>query len=95
VPGADGRTTTERGYGPEHQAERERWRPVVESGEAVCSRCHSAIAPDDDWDLDHLDDRSGWSGPAHRSCNRSAGAVKGNVARGRGREMTVRRWGEA
>jgi hypothetical protein len=88
-------TTTERGYGVEHQAERERWRPVVEAGEAVCSRCHSGIAPDVEWDLDHHDDRSGWSGPAHATCNRAAGARKGNAQRALGAGVTIRRWGEA
>lgn len=81
------------GYGRPHREERARWQPVVEQGEAVCSRCHTAIVPGSDWDLDHTDDRAGYLGPAHARCNRSAGATRGNHARAAVRGMTVRAWG--
>jgi len=35
------------------------------------------------WDLDHTDDGLGYLGPAHRTCNRSKGARKGNRLRGK------------
>jgi hypothetical protein len=35
------------------------------------------------WDLDHNDAGTGYLGPAHRGCNRSKGARKGNRMRGK------------
>lgn len=86
------RSTTERGYGTEHQAERERWRPIVETGQASCARCGERIAPDAPWDLGHTDDRTGYHGPECRSCNRSAGGRNGAAATNASRSMTVREW---
>lgn len=74
-------TTAQRGYGAAHDRERKRWLLVVRAGQAICSRCRKPIAHDEPWDLDHTDDRTGYNGPAHRSCNRTAGAVKGNRQR--------------
>ena len=34
-----------RGYGKVHQQTKERWRPVVEAGEATCARCLGVITP--------------------------------------------------
>lgn len=72
-------TTTERDYGADHQAERERWRPHVEAGTVDChaKRClHRTrlIRPGTPWDLGHTDDRTTWTGPEHATCNRTAGA---------------------
>lgn len=84
-------TRQDRGYGPEHEAERARWAPVVARGEATCHAAHCvmpsrSIAPGEPWDLGHTSDRSTWTGPEHRRCNRRDGAVRGNRARGgRGR----------
>lgn len=66
-------TTTSRGYGAHHQRMRERLKPLVESGQAVCSRCGRLILPNEHWDLDHRDDRKGYLGASHRACNRGAG----------------------
>lgn len=79
-------STAERGYGAEHQQLRARWAPVVKAGGA---RCHAVecvmpsrvIRPGAAWDLGHADDRSGWTGPEHRRCNRRAGAIKRNRLR--------------
>jgi hypothetical protein len=65
-------TTTERGYGVDHRALREQYRPLVEAGDVTCWRCGEPINPDDDWDLGHDDlDRSIYRGPEHRAHNRA------------------------
>jgi hypothetical protein len=76
-------TTTQRGYGSKHQAERRRWSPLVATGTVVCWRCGQLIRPDEPWDLGHDDhDRSLYRGPEHRGrCNRAAGARKANARR--------------
>jgi hypothetical protein len=66
--------TTRRGYGAAHQRLRRALSVVVASGSASCTRCGQVIEPNEPWDLDHRDDRLGYNGAAHRSCNRSAGA---------------------
>lgn len=79
------RSMAERGYGREHWRARAAVQRTVDQGAARCTRCGGAIRPGSAWDLDHTEDRSGYLGPAHAACNRSAGAVKGNRVRGRGR----------
>ena len=86
------RTTTGRGYGTEHQAERERWRPIVEAGDAECARCHEPINPTDPWDLGHNDDRTAWTGPEHTKCNRAAGGRNGAAVTNENKRMTVLDW---
>lgn len=69
-------STTERGYGNEHQKRRERERPFVESGAASCWRCGQPIVKGEAWDLGHDDnDRTQYNGPEHVKCNR---ATKGH-----------------
>jgi len=88
--------TTARGYGASHVRERKRWAVIVSRGQAICSRCHRTILPGTAWDLDHTDDRTGYSGPAHRYCNRRAGAAKRNrraaILRTLTRPVTSRAW---
>lgn len=86
-------STTARGYGAAHRAERDRWARVVNAGAANCSRCGHAIVPGQLWDLDHAPDRQTYLGPAHRYCNRSAGARVGNRSLRRRRRVIVRTWG--
>lgn len=79
-------TTTERGYGYAHQQERARWQQLIDrahlDGWGVdCVRCGEAVTGD--WHLDHNEDRSGYLGPAHATCNLSA-AGKAGAHRGWG-----------
>jgi hypothetical protein len=78
--------TAARGYGREHQRLRAWWQVQIDAGGVRCSRPECpfpgrVVLPGMLWDLDHSDDRSGYLGPAHRRCNRAAGARKGNRAR--------------
>jgi hypothetical protein len=79
------KTMAQRGYGREHLRIRREVARVVDAGLASCSICRGPIAPGSLWDLDHTDDRSGYRGPAHQHCNRSAGASRGNRMRRRRR----------
>lgn len=75
-------TTAERGYTGAHKRERERWKPLVDRGEATCCRCGLPLAPGAAFHLDHDDnDRTRYRGVAHPACNVRAGAVKGNRQR--------------
>lgn len=73
-------TTTARGYGAEHQAERRRWEPVVARGDGWCSepiclmptRVIQSGAP---WHLAHDRTNGGYLGPAHVKCNTTEGAT--------------------
>jgi hypothetical protein len=66
------RKTVERGYGETHRRLRRHWAPAVATGGVLCSRCGRYIRLGEPWDLGHDDeDRSRWSGPEHRACNRA------------------------
>jgi len=71
------RSTVARGYGPSHKQERARWAPLVAQGIIACARCMRLILDGQPWDLDHDGSRTGYLGPSHRRCNRSAGGREG------------------
>jgi len=73
-----GVSAAERGYDADHRAERASWAPDVATGTVHCARCGGLIAPTQSWDLGHTDDRSGWTGPEHRRCNRAAALARAN-----------------
>jgi hypothetical protein len=86
-------TTSERGYGPEHQRLRAAWKPKVDAGLVDCWRCTEPIDPGSKWELGHDDhDRSKYRGPEHFKCNRSAGGAQGAAAVHAKRSTTVREW---
>lgn len=85
-------TTTQRGYGHQHkQARADALAHLQRYDGQLCHHCglpmwHAAGAL---LDLDHSDDRSGYRGLAHRSCNRRAGQAK--AMRNRAMQNTTRR----
>ena len=92
-------TTTQRGYGPSHQAERERRLMLYRPGDL----CAHGGEPLTWWplpaarrflDLPHTADRSGYlPGLSCRYHNRRDGAVRGNRLRGLARQwQQARKW---
>jgi hypothetical protein len=67
-------------YDAEHYRLRKQWEPEVDAGIVGCARCGIVIEPGTPWDLDHTDDRSGYLGPSHASCNRRAPSLKAKRA---------------
>lgn len=65
-------STASRGYGREHRAERSKWKAIISRRAVPCSRCGRPIERGASFDLGHTDDRRGYLGPEHPSCNRSA-----------------------
>jgi hypothetical protein len=74
---------SQRGYGKEHRIVRDRWKKLVDAGQADCCLCGYWIEPGSAWHLDHTEDRSGYRGAAHAACNTSDGARRGNRERPR------------
>jgi hypothetical protein len=71
-------SSADRGYGTRHQRIRAAHAPLVLAGGVRCARCGELIAPNEEWDMGHVDgDRSRYSGPEHAFCNRSAGGTRG------------------
>lgn len=86
-------------YGHQHKKTREDWKPVIQAGDGwchapVCKHPTRWIPPDlpdqpTGWHLDH-NPHGGYRGPAHKGCNLSDGAVRGNQMRGRYTSSTPR-----
>jgi hypothetical protein len=67
-----------RGYTNARAAHRRQLEPLVATGHVNYSRCGQPIQPGQPWHLDHRDDRRGYLGPSHATCNFRAAAEKTN-----------------
>jgi hypothetical protein len=86
-------TTTERGYGWQHQRLRAALLRALVPG-SPCPRCHQPMWPAvQDVDLGHVEGsgKTAYLGILHASCNRRDGARYGNQLRGRDGSTTRRR----
>lgn len=89
--------TSARGYGTAHQKLRAQWQRTIDAHGARCAAqvCleSSRVIPHGTtaWDLGHTADRSAYSGPEHRRCNRSDGGKRSGRHR-RSTLVTSRRW---
>lgn len=81
-------TTTERGYGSDHQQLREQLLPGAYG--QPCPKCGELMHEWQPLDLGHTDDRAGYTGMEHASCNRGHGAAMGNRRRGERRPRVYR-----
>jgi hypothetical protein len=70
-----------RGYTNAHVVRRRQLEPLVATGQVRCCRCGQLIEPGQAWLLDHRDDRRGYLGPSHATCNLRAAAEKTNSQR--------------
>lgn len=73
-------------YGTAYKAARRGWAGVIARGEGTCHepkclRDSRIITPGEPWDLAHDPTGLRIIGPAHRLCNRSEAATRGNTAR--------------
>jgi hypothetical protein len=64
-----------RGYDRAHEQLRAKWKRKVDRCEVNCARCGLLILPISEWALDHTDDRTGYLGPSHSTCNNRAGGL--------------------
>jgi len=64
-----------------HVARRRQLESLVATGQVACCRCSQLIEAGQPWHLDHRDDRSGYLGPSHATCNLRAAAEKTNGKR--------------
>lgn len=85
-------TTSQRGYGTDHQKIRRNLEPLVASGNATCWRCGEPITPEQQWDLGHDDvDRKHYRGPEHaRAADCPAGGNR--ATKGRHSSKPSRAW---
>ena len=62
-------TTTQRGYGAQHQRRRATIQAAIDAGTPIhCWRCGKRITGRR-WALDHAEDRATYRGPACEQCN--------------------------
>jgi hypothetical protein len=69
-------TTTELGWGWDHQKARAEIQARIDAGETVCCWSCDVQLVRRAWHLDHTDDRQGYRGPACAHCNLSLAGKK-------------------
>ena len=68
-------TRTDRGYGPDHQAERNRIANLIRAGITIrCVTCNTKLDPT--FHLGHNDQRTEWIGPQCPHCNDSQAGTR-------------------
>jgi hypothetical protein len=72
-------TRQQRGYGAEHDALRAELLP--EAYGQRCHLCNERMWPHQQLALDHTEDRTGYRGIVHLTCNARDGAQRGNALR--------------
>lgn len=72
-------TRQQRGYDRAHELEREAQLPDAYG--KPCHLCGERMWPHQKLALDHTEDRTGYRGIAHASCNARDGAQRGNALR--------------
>lgn len=82
-------STTRNDYGYAHQRLRAALLPSAIG--RPCPRCGQTMRPGEPLDLDHTDNRAGYRGMCHSTCNRAAGARKTNAARRAAHALTIPR----
>lgn len=80
---------------PEHRAERKRWAPIVEAGNAecaepVCVMPSRWIAPGSEWHVSHDPTGTRYIGPSHAACNVREAAKRARAGQISGQAVT--RW---
>lgn len=73
-------SSSQRGYGSQHQTERQRWvKRIQVLGQIQCATCPTIIKPGQPFDLGHNEDRRRYIGPQCIPCNRSDGGRRGRA----------------
>ena len=70
-----------RGYTNAHVARRRQLEPLSPPAKSAAAAAANSIEPGQPWHLDHRDDRRGYLGPSHATCNLRAAAEKTNGKR--------------
>lgn len=89
-PRRKARSAARRGYGHAHKQLRAAIAPHVPG--TPCSRCGYPIREGQEWELDHNDNRDGYLGPSHKSCNRRAASKKARAQQLRPQPRPLTQW---